>query len=469
MSDEELRAIAGRKKKDSGDTVAVPATPDDILNEAFPQQRDVITNPSRWKVVCCARRAGKTDAAALFLLRTAMLYPGTDSAFISLVKDSVRRVMWKKIKKWNKKLRLGGDPKEQQMTLTFPNESVIQLLGVDANDQVGETLLGQFFKLVILDECGSFRTDLKKLVTDIIEPTLSDLRGTLVLLGAPRPQALNGYFHRASTNNDEDRQWATWHWSRFDNPFMREQTIEEAANMDHESPLFKRNFLGLWVRDDSDLCYITVPTKESPAEDANTVTLLGVDMGYLDATAYVVARIRRGVLTIIHAEKKTKCTNNDVLARIKELQRQYQPLRTIIDGNKQTVETWRIVDRVHAELPSKVSTEGERLKFERIEAFNSAVRAEQIVIGEGCPVEPLVNEWLTLMWKDETHREENEKKDNHCADAALYCYEAGVDYLAVQEPELPDERMEAERDMDIGRMLELQAERQRESGYVRYA
>ncbi len=102
---------------------------------------------------------------------------------------------WKDILTFlNKKHDLGMEPNKQELSMTFPNGSVIRLSGADDSPEEADKLLGCKYKLIIIDEAASFRQDLTRIVYETLLPTTTDERGTICLVGTPGDVAKGMFF-----------------------------------------------------------------------------------------------------------------------------------------------------------------------------------------------------------------------------------------------------------------------------------
>ena len=66
----------------------------DIRNVLFESQLDFALDPSRKKVACCSRRAGKSHTLAACLIDSAIRHPGRLNLYITLSKTSARNIIW---------------------------------------------------------------------------------------------------------------------------------------------------------------------------------------------------------------------------------------------------------------------------------------------------------------------------------------------------------------------------------------
>jgi hypothetical protein len=296
-------ATAARLKRETGGDApsSVLAVCQKIRAALMQLQRDFIDDLEQFKSLLCPRRAGKTVAAAAYLILTCLEKPGAQCVFGTMtLKRAWQLIVNGKdgLRKWNKKYSLGLHFNSQQHVITFPNESKVFVMGFETDGDV-DKVRGEPFDLIILDECKSFPVPLFRiLIEDAIEPTLLDEAGVLVIMGTPGDPRLKGPFWEATstegcTPHREDdaepdepwsatarpywqRQDASWEgvefewsfhkWSIKDNTAhkvknRRTGTVstlwEEALRLQRrkkwtdKTPTWRREYLGEWIADDS--------------------------------------------------------------------------------------------------------------------------------------------------------------------------------------------------------------------------
>jgi len=147
-----------------------------FLDAKFAAQSAFISDPARMKVALCTRRSGKSYGAGLYLCKEAWETAGVSCLYLALTRDSAKKIMWKDVlKPISRRLNLDARFNESELTATLPNESVIYILGVDSTEEEKKKLLGQKYKLVIIDEAASFSVDLNELVYGVLKPAVCRL------------------------------------------------------------------------------------------------------------------------------------------------------------------------------------------------------------------------------------------------------------------------------------------------------
>lgn len=332
---------------DQQEVLSRPKNPQ-ILTPEFEAQNKFILDPARLKCALTTRRSGKSMGCGVYAVKVALEHPGCNILILGLTRGSVRTVFWKDIfKKLNKQFDLGADFNGTYLTMTFPNGSVIRMAGVDDSPDEADKLLGAKYKLIILDEAASYTQDLTRIVYQTLLPTTIDERGTICIVGTPGDVA-KGLFFEVSTYSHEGRKWSVHKWNASDNPYMKEQWEEELKEMletnprIQDTPWFKRMCLGEWVTDTNNLIYRLCEWNIAPRNPLLTSYVLSIDLGFNDASAFVVGAYNTSSsdkLQVIDSYKASEMDVTDVADKIREFQTKYDLDAILVDpASKQVVE-----------------------------------------------------------------------------------------------------------------------------------
>lgn len=428
---------------------ALKTPPVDFLDSCFDKQINFIKDTSSLKATLCTRRAAKSYTSGVYLLKEAFESPGATCLYIALTRESAKKIMWKDVLKvLVRKYKLKAKFNETNLTVTLSNGSIIYLVGVDSSEDEKEKLLGQKYKLVVIDEGASYNIDLRQLVYSTLKPAVADYRGTICIMGTPGNITTGLYFDITEGN---EPGWSVHKWNTFDNPFMAKQWQEEIDEIELRRPLFKETpmfaqmYMGKWVTDESALVY-KFHAERNIAHDiplqakGDWQYLLGVDLGYEDDSAFVVCAYHEHdkVLYIIDTYSRAKMDITDVATKIRELQATYNVQKVIIDGaNKQAVE--EIQRRHHIPLV----TADKKGKEDFIEIMNAELIQGNIkIVLRPNTVSKLADEWRNLVWLERggkivVPRKENPSCKNHLSDACLYAWRYCYSYLSKPLPPPP--------------------------------
>lgn len=426
-----------------------------LIDPKFEKQSAFILDDSRLGGALCTRRAGKSEGAGRKMLKKAYGSPNTPVLYLNATRDECKYVIWEPIlKPLNDRLGIGGEPNETELSMRFPNGSYIRCFGVDAKPDEMKKVLGAKYGLVVIDEAAKYRIDLRKLVYEMLFPATSDLRGAIWLIGTP-DDLTQGLFYDVTRqdNTPRERGWSVHEWSALDNPYMASQFKEDIELLKlqkpgiQETPSFKRMFLGKWVIDTDKLVYKF--NRERNYCDAlppgDYTYHLGVDLGFDDDSAFVVAAYRDDAKTLylIDQHKQKGMDVTAVATRINHYRQRYPLGHIIVDGaNKQAVEE---IKNRHG-IPLAAADKAGKADF--IEIMNSEFLTGAIkLVGEESKI--LADEYSNLIWDEKKFpkKEEHAACANHVADAALYIWRKCYNYLYTPPVKTPkkteDEKLAA--------------------------
>lgn len=269
-----------------------------LENHLFKEQLDFVLDTSPNKVAVCSRRAGKTTACAADLVYTAVNNPGTVSLYITLSRNNAKKIIWKEIKDLNRAYDLKGELNISELSVSFPNGSMIYLSGAKDTSEI-EKFRGLALKLVYIDECQSFRSYIKELIDDVLAPSLMDYSGTLNIIGTPSPLP-TGFFHDAYAGLNA---WSKFHWTFWNNPFIiKKSKMTHQEMLERElkrrgvaatDPSIQREWFGRFTLDSNSLLIHYAPQlnhydKLPVIEPKKINYIMGIDLGFDDADAIAV-------------------------------------------------------------------------------------------------------------------------------------------------------------------------------------
>lgn len=417
----------------------------------------------------CSRRAGKTHSLVSYMILEAHRRPFVQIPYITLTRAQGKRNIWLTLQQINKQYDLRGKFNGNELTLTFPNGSVIFICGANDETEI-QRLRGGKYPLAVLDEAQHFRPFIRSLIRDILEPAVADYRGTIVMTGTPGP-ACAGFYYEMSTGNfaEEDRQkWSVHKWTILDNPYhpYDEQDVEAVRIRNGwlpTNPTFLREWKGEWVHDDSRLTYriSDLNLLYSLPDQEKLTFVLGIDLGFKDSTAFVVLGYddSSGRCYVIESRTEEGLIPSAVAARVDQYQQRFEFTKIVADSGgfgKGYVEEMRQRYSIPVEPAQK------RNKFAYIELINGDLQSGAIKIYKRRN-QALIDELGTILWMEDEagnpdHTRIDERFDNHLSDALLYGWRAcrqyfydpehiapkkGTDaYYAMQEAKMEQEAVE---------------------------
>ncbi len=406
---------------------------------AFQEQRKFIDDPSKLKAAHCTRRAAKSFTAGLYMVETALKFPGCNCIFIALTRQSAVDIIMKDILKViDRKFQLQIHFNNTSLDCKFPNGSVIRITGVDVSEDEMNKLLGKKYRLACIDESSLYTINLRHLVYDILGPAMADEKGTTCLFGTSSNLTQGLFF---DITNGKEQGWSVHRWSAHQNPH-----IDWAAQLDEirtnrplymETPQFRQWYLNEWVIETDKLVYKFNPDRnlfrELPYPNSKGWRyVLSCDLGWEDDTAIVLSGYHENDPTfyILKTFAQKHMTFDLVEKKLLEFLNdpKYPCNSVIIDGaNKQGVETMTMRSNILFEYADKLG------KADHIEILNGDLIQGKVKIH--CNEHDLIDELMALVWKTAGDKIIYPKKEhpslpNHRADAMLYGWFNGWHFLS---------------------------------------
>lgn len=425
---------------------SAPAALAEPLSLAFPKQKAFILDHGRLKALFCTRRAAKSYTGGLYIFHEALANPGCNLLFVGLTRMSAKGIVWKDVFK-DLDRRLGTNCKfnESELTVTFPNGSIVYVTGIDADEDEMMKLLGKKYRLVILDEGSMYSVDLNTFVYGVMKPTLADQSGTLCMMGTASNTTRGLFF---DVTRGIEPGWKLHTWAAYDNPHMEDAWAWEIAEIEHDRPLFmatalfRQWYLNEWVIDETALVYKYNPARNDCRElpklsKAGWQYVLGLDLGFNDENAFSVLAFHEELprLFVVEVLKKSGMDFTDTANEVKRLDKKYSFNFKVVDGaNKQGVAEMNKrhgIGLVRAEKQDKVDF---------IRLLNDDLVQEALVLLP--EAQPLKAEMAELVWctdiagKILEPRKENPNLPNHGCDATLYAWRKCYQYLS-ERPKPP--------------------------------
>jgi len=140
-----------------------------------------IERTQRWAAVVAHRRAGKTVACIMDLVRRAAEHKGREPrfAYVAPTYAQAKDVAWSYLKEYTQAIP-GMDKSESELSVTFPhNKARIRLYGAENYDRIR----GVYLDGVVIDESGDIDP---RAWPEVIRPALSDRKGWATFIGTPK-------------------------------------------------------------------------------------------------------------------------------------------------------------------------------------------------------------------------------------------------------------------------------------------
>jgi phage terminase large subunit-like protein len=178
-----------------------------------PAQAQVFHDPSRFKVMVCGRRFGKTQALKAEIIKEAFSKPNSVIWYVAPTYKQAKRLMWEDLKKCIPASFI-KKKSEVELIIDLWNGSQIALFGVDKPDG----LRGSGINLLCMDEYQDFKP---RIFDDILYPLIVDRRGRVVVAGTPKSyNLLYELYMRGFDRAWQKHGWRSWQFVTADNPFI---------------------------------------------------------------------------------------------------------------------------------------------------------------------------------------------------------------------------------------------------------
>ena len=178
-----------------------------------------LMDSKRFGVVVAHRRMGKTVSAINHLIKEALLNQkeAPRYAYIAPTYGQAKRVAWDYLVKYAEPL--GGTSNISELRVDFWGRR-IQLFGSDNP----ETLRGQYFDGVILDEIGDQNP---KIWTDVCRPSLVDRQGWCLFIGTPKG---HNHFKELRDRAKTEEGWGLLEFKASETGVVNDTELKAAKN-----------------------------------------------------------------------------------------------------------------------------------------------------------------------------------------------------------------------------------------------
>jgi hypothetical protein len=246
---EDIDTLLNKSKKEDSDFISYR-----IYKKGHDYQQRLLSTKSRRVYNMAGRRAGKTEANKFKAVDVLLTKEDAKILIIGLTFQTTVDLYFNDIIKLIDDLGFSPDRQSRSEGIIALGEAEIQFKGNSTVDE-REKIRGTKWDLVIVDEVQSQKA-LVYLLDSIINPTLIDKKGQLVLTGTG-PRVRGTYWE---TLWSMDEKALKLNWNLTDNPFIPDhedvlKEIMEEKGLSETHPLFVREYLGQIAYDDDALVY----------------------------------------------------------------------------------------------------------------------------------------------------------------------------------------------------------------------
>lgn len=278
-----------------------------ILTDA---QNIIAEDTHQFRVVNCGRRFGKTFLA-IEEIKGKVVYHPRRVCYIAPTYQQARDIVWEQLK--NELAPIITNVNESRLEIevrTVDNgKSLIQLKGWEAI----ETLRGQYFDFIVMDEVASMRNFWQSF-QEVVRPTLIDKKGEVLFISTPK--GFNHFYQLYNMENDPKRgkDYKSFHFTSFDNPHIPAEELEKARDENTEDT-FAQEYLADFRKTEG-LVYKEFDREQHLFTDEPTKVVeyvAGVDFGFNHPAAVIhVKRDHDGKYWVTDEWVKTKRTDTQI-------------------------------------------------------------------------------------------------------------------------------------------------------------
>lgn len=367
-----------------------------------PTQKEVARDLHRFRILCCGRRWGKTTLAIDQMKGRASI-PNSRIAYIAPTNQQARDIAWEELR--NDCKDAAEYINETRLEIKLVNGSLLSLKGWESI----ETLRGQKFDLVVLDEVASMRNFWLQW-QEVIRPTLTDTKGEGLFISTPK-----GFNHFYDLYNfqEKDEDYKSFHFTSYNNPHIPFDEIEKVKKELTEDR-FAQEYLadfrktqGLVYKEFDRAKHVYTEQVYNPVD-----RLAGIDWGYTNPTAsHLIEKDTDRNYWVTNEYYKVGKTTAEIIEHVKSLRpNKVYPDPAEPDRLEEARRAGLNVREVSKDIEAGINCVRELLKQGRLHIHSSCIN--------------LIQEFETYMYPDKKP-EKNEpetpiKENDHALDEIRY-------------------------------------------------
>lgn len=348
-----------------------------------PAQAKIASDTHRFRVVNCGRRFGKTTLA-IEEIKGYVANGAKRICYIAPTYQQSRDIAWEILKREFK----GASFNESRLEIRV-GDCLVVLRGWEAV----ETLRGQFFDFLVIDEIAMMRNFWINW-QEVLRPTLTDTKGSVLFISTPK--GFN-HFYDLYGLEKEDKDYKSYHFTSFDNPFIPKEELEK-AKLEITEDRFAQEYMADFRKTEG-LVYKEFDRNKYLFDDATPLpdfnrTILGIDFGFTNPACILCIREDSDSRYWITEEwYKTKQTTEQIAQKALS----YKPFEVYPDP----AEPDRIQEMMSAGLNVREVSKDIVNGINRVREF---FKQGRIMIHKDC---------RNLIWELETYRYPEKKPDHN--------------------------------------------------------
>ena len=230
-------------------------------------RKKILDDESRYKVLVCGRRWGKTYFSMMWLM-SQEIKPDERRWIIFPTYRQAKMVAWNVLKRifrdTNAKIN------ESELSVTLKNNAKIELKGADKED----SLRGVSLNACVLDEYAFMKPNVWG---EIVQPMLAETGGNALFVGTPTG-IQNHFYDMFVRGQSDDSDYKSWQFTTIEGGFIPEKEIESAKkNLD--AITFRQEYLASFETAQNRCAYNFDRQKHLKEMDISTRMFWGIDFG----------------------------------------------------------------------------------------------------------------------------------------------------------------------------------------------
>lgn len=372
-----------------------------------PAQDKIAADTHRFRVLNCGRRFGKTTLA-IEEIKGKALFKESRICYIAPTIQQARDIAWATMLKELKPIIVKAVESPSREITVKNMKGTTSLIQLSSWEKI-ETLRGQQFDFIVLDEVASMRNFWLNW-DEVIRPTLTDTKGECLFISTPKGF---DHFFDLYKKELEDSDYKSFHFTTYDNPFIPTEEIDKAKLEIPEDRFAQeycadfRKFTGLVYKEFDRARHIY--TNGTYVAVNRTAP---IDWGWTNpATSYLIEKDTDRNYWISNEFYKTQKTTVEIIEYVKSLRPDaVYPDSAEPDRNMEAKRAGLNVREVSKDIEAGINCVRELLKQGRLHIHSSCVN--------------LINEFETYSYPEKKpDKNENElpiKENDHGLDAIRY-------------------------------------------------